>query len=146
MILASCDRLVAAPIDLVWSLISTTEGLTEWMAVEATVDLRVGGRIRWVHDNGWVVAGTVREVTPMRRLAYTYGWEHGGFPVPLESSVVTIELTARGGVTELAIRHEGLTPEMADQHAAGWVMFVGRLADRAELLVPVMRSTAGGSQ
>jgi uncharacterized protein YndB with AHSA1/START domain len=146
VILASCDRLIAAPIDLVWSLISTSEGLTEWMAVEATLDLRVGGRIRWVHDNGWVVAGTVREVTPMRRLAYTYGWEHGGFPVALESSVVTIELTARGGVTELAIRHEGLTPEMADHHAAGWALFVGRLADRAELLVPVRRPTGGRSQ
>ena len=60
MILASCDRLIAAPIDLVWSLISTPEGLAEWMAVEASVDLRVGGSIRWVHDNGWVVAGTVR--------------------------------------------------------------------------------------
>ena len=80
MILATCDRVIAAPIDLVWSLISTPAGSTEWMAVEATVDLRVGGRIRWTHDNGWVVAGTVREVTPMRRLAYTYGWERGTFP------------------------------------------------------------------
>ena len=52
MMLAACDRLIAAPVDLVWSLISTSEGLREWMAVEATVDLRVGGVIRWVHDNG----------------------------------------------------------------------------------------------
>jgi uncharacterized protein YndB with AHSA1/START domain len=146
VILASCDRLVAAPVDLVWSLISTSEGLTEWMAVEATVELRVGGRIRWVHDNGWVVAGTVREVTPMRRLSYTYGWERGGFPVPLESSIVTIELTARGAVTELAIRHEGLTPEMAEQHSGGWAMFVARLADRAERLMPVGRPVGGTEQ
>lgn len=137
MILASCDRVVAAPVDLVWSLISTSEGLTEWMAVDASVDLRVGGRIRWVHDNGWVVAGTIEEVAPMRRLRYTYGWEHGGFPVPLESSVVTIELAARGSGTALSIRHEGLSPEMAEQHSGGWEMFVGRLARRAERSVPV---------
>jgi uncharacterized protein YndB with AHSA1/START domain len=137
MMLASCDRLIVAPVDLVWSLVSTPEGLREWMAVEASVDLRVGGTIRWVHDNGWVVAGTVREVVPMRRLTYTYGWEHGGFPVPLESSVVTIELTGRGATTELAIRHEGLTPEMAEQHSAGWRLFVGKLADRAERLLEV---------
>ena len=134
---ASCDRVIAAPVDLVWSLLSTADGLTEWRAVDATVDLRVGGSIRWVHDNGWTVAGTIREITPRRRLSYTYGWESGGFPVPLESSVVTIELTARGDATELSVRHDGLTPEMAVQHTEGWQMFVGRLARRAERLDPV---------
>jgi uncharacterized protein YndB with AHSA1/START domain len=134
--LAACDRSIAAPVDLVWSLISTATGLNQWMSVDATVDLRVGGSIRWEHDNGWVVAGTIREVTPMRRLSYTYGWERGGFPVPLESSVVTIELTARGGVTDLTIRHDGLTPAMAEQHTVGWQMFVGRLADLAESAEP----------
>lgn len=137
MILASCERLIAAPVDLVWSLVSTADGLREWMAVEASVDLRVDGTIRWVHDNGWIVAGTVLDVVPMRRLRYTYGWEQGGFPVPLESSVVTIELRARGTVTELTVRHEGLTPEMAEQHEGGWQMFVERLADRSERLVPL---------
>ena len=132
MIIAACDRLIAAPVDLVWSLVSTAEGLRQWMAVDATVDLRVGGEIRWVHDNGWVVAGTVREVVPMRRLSYTYGWEQGGFPVPVDSSVVTIELTARGVATELAVRHEGLTPDMAEQHTGGWRMYIDRLTERAE--------------
>ncbi len=141
--LASCDRVIAAPVDLVWSLLSTSDGLTEWMAVEATVDLRIGGSIRWVHDNGWTVAGTIREIAPMRRLSYTYGWESGGFPVPLESSVVTIELTARGDATELSVRHDGLTREMAVQHAEGWQMFVERLADRAERLDPVGSSGEG---
>ena len=133
MMIATCERSIAAPVDVVWSLVSTATGLNQWMSVEATVDLRVGGTIRWQHDNGWIVAGTIREVSPMRRLSYTYGWERGGFPVPLESSVVTIELTARGDVTDLAIRHEGLTPEMAEQHTGGWRMFVGLLAERAEL-------------
>ena len=143
MIIAACDRLIAAPVDLVWSLVSTVEGLRQWMAVDATVDLRVGGEIRWVHDNGWVVAGTVREVVPMRRHSYTYGWEQGGFPVPVDSSVVTIELTARGVATELAVRHEGLTPDMAAQHTGGWQMYVGRLAERAEH-APL--GDAGGTQ
>jgi uncharacterized protein YndB with AHSA1/START domain len=143
VILASCKRLIAAPVDVVWWLISTPAGLREWMAVEAVVDLRVGGAIRWVHDNGWVVAGTIREVVPMRRLSYTYGWEHGGFPVPIDSSVVTIELVARGAATEFAVGHSGLTPEMAERHTEGWQMFVGRLAERAERH-PI--SDAGGAQ
>jgi uncharacterized protein YndB with AHSA1/START domain len=145
MMLATRERLIAAPVDLVWSLISSSEGLREWMAVEATVDLRVGGGIRWVHDNGWIVAGTIRDIAPMRRLVFTYGWEEGGFPVPLESSLVTIELTARGAVTELTVRHEGLTAAMAEQHTGGWQMFIGRLAERAERLVPLDQDR-GGSQ
>ena len=146
MMIAECDRVIAAPIDLVWSLISTASGLTEWMATEAAVDLRVGGAIRWVHDNGWTVAGTIREIAPMRRLSYTYGWESGGFAVPLESSVVTIELTARGGVTEVSVRHDGLTSEMAEQHTGGWEMFIGQLADRAERLEPVGHTSEGAAQ
>lgn len=129
--IASCDRLIEAPVDLVWGLVSTPAGLNEWMSVEASVDLQPGGAIRWVHDNGWVVAGTIREVVPMRRLVFTFGWERGGFPVPLESSVVTIELGARGAVTELSVRHDGLTDEMATQHTGGWAMFVERLVERA---------------
>ena len=132
MIVAGCDRLIAAPVDLVWSLVSTADGLRDWMAVDAEVDLRVGGTIRWEHDNGWIVSGTVREVVPMRRLSYTYGWERGGFPVPIDSSIVTIELTARGAATQLTVRHEGLTPEMAEQHTGGWRMFVDLLAASAE--------------
>ena len=132
MNLASCDRTIAAPVDVVWSLLSTEAGLNEWMSVAAEVDLRPGGTIRWTHDNGWVVAGKFREIVPHRRLEFTYGWEEGGFPVSPGSSVVTIELEARGGATELRVRHTGLTPEMAEQHTEGWAMFVGGLALVAE--------------
>lgn len=135
MRIASCERSIAAPLDIVWSLLSSEDGFNRWMSVEAEVDLRVGGTIRWTHDNGWVVAGEFREIVPMRRLVFTYGWAHGGFPVPVGSSLVTIELTARGGITVVAVRHTGLTDEMAAQHEQGWTMFLGRLAERAE--VPV---------
>lgn len=96
MKLATCERVIAAPVDVVWRLISTADGLTEWMCEEASVDLREGGTITWRHDNGWVVAGKFREIVPMRRLAYTYGWAQGGFPVPLDLLVAAAESTASG--------------------------------------------------
>lgn len=116
---------------MVWALVSTAQGLTEWMAESAELDRRPGGVIRWTHDNGWVVSGEVREVVPMRRLVFSYGWEQGGFDVPVGSSVITIELEAAGGSTEVRVRHDGLTPEKAEQHAAGWEMYIGHLARSA---------------
>jgi uncharacterized protein YndB with AHSA1/START domain len=130
VILATCDRVVDAPVDVIWPLISTAEGLNEWMSVVAEVDLRTGGTIRWTHANGWVVAGELLEIVPHRRLVFTYGWESGGFPVPVGSSVVTIELDPLGAATRVRVRHEGLSPSMAEQHTKGWAMFVDRLAVR----------------
>ena len=129
MILATCERIIAAPLDLVWELVSTAEGLGRWMAVEATVELRPGGAIRWVHDNGWVVAGEIREVVPPTRLVFSYGWERGGFPVPVGSSDVTIELTPEpSGVTRFSVRHRGLpSEEEAERHTGGWALFADRL-------------------
>jgi uncharacterized protein YndB with AHSA1/START domain len=129
--LASCDRTIAAGVDVVWDLVSTADGLRRWMAVEAEVELVPGGRITWRHDNGSVVAGEVVEVVPTRRLVFTYGWAEGGFPVPVGSSVVTIELEPDGSGTRVCVRHEGLAPEMVERHTEGWTIFVDRLADVA---------------
>ncbi len=139
MNIAACDRIVDAPVDIVWRLVSTPDGLTEWMAASAEVDLRPGGTIRWTHDNGWIVAGEVCEVVPLRRLVFTYGWERGGFPVPVGSSVVTIELTAIGESTEVRVRHEGLTAAMSDRHSRGWAIFADRLAGQASSIARGVR-------
>ncbi|MEZ5079217.1 MAG: SRPBCC domain-containing protein [Thermoleophilia bacterium] len=128
MNLATCDRTIDAPVDIVWTLLTSADGLNAWMSVASEVDLRPGGSIRWTHDNGWVVAGTIQEIVPMRRLVFTYGWETGGFPVPIDSSVVSIELTALGDLTHVSVRHDGLTEPMAQQHAQGWERFMDRLA------------------
>lgn len=69
---------------------------------------------------------------PRRRLVFTFGWEQGGFPVPLGSSTVVIELEALGESTRVSVRHDGLTTAMAEQHTHGWVMFVDQLASTAE--------------
>jgi hypothetical protein len=73
MRIAACDRTIAAPVDVVWRLLTTVDGLNRWMSVEAEVDLRVGGVIRWRHEEGHTVAGEIRDVVPMRRLVLTYG-------------------------------------------------------------------------
>ncbi len=132
MILAECDRTIAAPVDVVWRLLTTAEGLAGWMAAEASVDLRPGGVITWRHDNGEVVEGEVREVVPMRRFVFTYGWATDFLPVPPGSTLVTIELDASPTHTTVSVRHAGLGAELAARHTEGWTYFIEQLAARAE--------------
>ena len=132
--LATCERTIDAPVDIVWDLVTTAAGLTTWMAVEASVDPTPGGAITWRHDNGEVVEGVVVEVVPMRRFVFTYGWATGFLPVPPGSTTVTIEFESIANATRVSLRHTGLSAELADRHAAGWAHFVGRWADRAEEL------------
>lgn len=132
MILAECDRMIAAPVDVVWRLLTTADGLNQWMSVEATVELEPGGAITWRHDDGNVVEGEIREVVPMRRFVFTYGWATGLFPVAPGSTEVTIELDAGPTATRVSVRHTGLTADMARQHTEGWTHFIARLAERAE--------------
>ena len=130
--LAACDRMVEAPVDVVWDLVSTSDGLTRWMAVAAEVRLEPGGQIRWRHDNGWVVAGEVLEVVPHRLLRFTFGWEEGGFPVPVGSSEVRIELESLGPRTRVRVVHADLAEDMTAPHTEGWAMFLARLAETVE--------------
>ena len=48
-----------------------------------------------------------------------------------KESVVTIELTARDGKTELTLKHEGLPSEaLAEDHRGGWTGFLDSLVER----------------
>jgi uncharacterized protein YndB with AHSA1/START domain len=132
VILAECDRTIGAPVDVVWRLLTTADGLNDWMSVDATVELVPGGVITWRHEDGNVVEGEVREVVPMRRFVFSYGWATGFLPVAPGSTEVTIELDAGPTTTHVRVRHAGLTEEMATKHTEGWTFFVGRLAERAE--------------
>lgn len=129
--LVDLDREIGASVDVVWPLISTAHGLTRWMATTAEIDLRPGGRVRWEHDNGWIVAGEVIEVVPFRRLVITYGWEVGELPVPPGSTTVTISLRGLGDRTVVSVRHEGLDEVLAHRHTEGWTHFIGELAREA---------------
>lgn len=75
--------------------------------------------------------GAFREVVPVHRLAYTFGWE-GGQEVPPGSSLIEIDLIERDGGTLLRMTHSGLpTEEQAAAHATGWAHYLGRLTAAA---------------
>ena len=122
---------IAAPPATVFAFLTDPEKILSWMGAEVTTEANPGGLylVKGVGgDRGRVVRGEFREVVPVHRLAYSFGWE-GREAVPPGSSLVEIDLIDRDGGTLLRMTHSGL-PD-ADQvagHDKGWAHYLGRLA------------------
>jgi len=123
------ERRLAAPPQRVFAAWTDPAQVKQWAAPGpmacsvAEVDLKVGGRYRIAMsgpDGGEHVAvGEYREVVPNRRLVYTWRWE--SWRASHQDSLVTVEFTADGTGTLLALTHSALPDEDAvTQHGMGW--------------------------
>ena len=121
---------IAAPPATVFAFLTDPEKILNWMGAEATTEPHPGGLylVKGVGPRASVVRGSFREVVPVHRLAYSFGWE-GGQEVPPGSSLVEIDLIERNGGTLLRFAHSGL-PNAAQcaAHEKGWAHYLGRLA------------------
>ena len=127
-------KLKATP-EKVWRALTQPEALKQWMGPDdafkvpvAETDVRVGGRYHIVmkspdgeeHD----VSGVYREIAANRKLVYTWAWKS----TPERESLVTFELRAADGGTELTLKHEQFADEEArDKHQQGWAGCLARL-------------------
>jgi uncharacterized protein YndB with AHSA1/START domain len=127
-------KLKAAP-EKVWRALTQPQALKQWMAPDdafkipvAEADVRVGGRYHIVmqspdgeeHD----VSGVYRTIEPNRKLVYTWAWKS----TPERESLVTLELRAADGGTELTLKHEQFADDEArDKHQHGWTDCLARL-------------------
>lgn len=122
---------VPAPPAAIFALLTDPEKILRWMGTEAKTELQPGG-IYLVNVTGTRVArGSFREVVPVHRLAYSFGWE-GNEGVPPGSSLVEIDLIEQSDGTLVRLTHTGLpTAEECEGHAKGWAHYLGRLTDVA---------------
>jgi len=125
---------IDAPPATVFAFLTDPEKIVSWMGVEATTEAHPGGLylLKGVAgDRARVARGAFREVVPVHRLAYTFGWE-GGQEVPPGSSLVEIDLIERDGGTLLRMTHSGLPNEaQCASHNRGWQHYLGRLTTAA---------------
>jgi uncharacterized protein YndB with AHSA1/START domain len=121
---------IAAPPATVFAFLTDPEKILSWMGAEATTEAHPGGLylVKGVGGRANVVRGAFREVVPVHRLAYSFGWE-GNEEVPPDSSLVEIDLIDRDGGTLLRVTHSGLrNAAQRANHDRGWVHYLGRLA------------------
>ena len=122
---------IAAPRASVFAFLTDPEKIVQWMGSEAVTEMHPGGLYLLKGVGSATARGTFREVVPVHRLAYTFGWE-GNDEVPPGSGLIEIDLIEHDGGTLLRMTHSGLpTEEQAAAHATGWAHYLGRLTAAA---------------
>ena len=124
------ETYIAAPPATVFAFLTDPEKILSWMGTEATTEAHPGGLylVKAVGEHARVARGEFREVVPVHRLAYSFGWD-GSEVVPPGSSLVEIDLIDRDGGTLLRMAHSGLpNAEQCAGHDRGWAHYLGRLA------------------
>jgi uncharacterized protein YndB with AHSA1/START domain len=119
---------IAAPPATVFAFLTDPDRIVSWMGVEATTEAHPGGLYFLKVRDDRVARGEFREVVPVHRLAYSFGWE-GSEEVPPGSGLVEIDLVDRDGGTLLRMTHSGLpTVDQCARHGEGWAHYLARLA------------------
>ena len=119
-----------------FAFLTDPDKIVQWMGTEATTEVHPGGMYLLKGVGSATARGTFREVVPVHRLAYSFGWE-GNEEVSPGSSLIEIDLIEQDGGTLLRMTHSGL-PNAATQasHGKGWAHYLGRLTEAAAVAIP----------
>jgi uncharacterized protein YndB with AHSA1/START domain len=112
---------IEAPPEKVWRALTDPDQVREYMhGTNLATDWVVGDPITWSGEwqgKSYVDKGTVLEVDPGRRLAYTHWSPMGGSAdQPENYHTVSIDLTPEGSQTKLTLRQDN-NPSQADADA-----------------------------
>jgi len=125
-------RRFAAPRERVYAAWSDGEQVARWFGPESVTctvhqwDARVDGQysLTMNHANGDTseLSGVFREVSPPKRLVYTWTWTWGGDGgMAGRETLLTLEFEEAGDETVLHLSHSLLLDEdFAQKHSMGW--------------------------
>jgi uncharacterized protein YndB with AHSA1/START domain len=125
---------VAAPRELVFSLLTDADGIGRWLTPVAYLEPAPGGEVElaFLNQNGTlsVIRGRVTEFAPPERVAYT--WHNPAWPFP--PLRVRFSLRPVPGGTEVLLVQWGFAGQPLERavHDEGWEHYLGRLAVAAE--------------
>ncbi|MBP1298145.1 uncharacterized protein YndB with AHSA1/START domain [Bradyrhizobium elkanii] len=122
---------IAAPAATVFAFLTDPQKIVSWMGLEAATETHPGGLyfLKGLgSDRSRAARGAFREVVPVHRLAYSFGWE-GSEEVPPGSSLIEIDLMEQDNGTLLRMTHSGLpNAAQCESHDKGWAHYMGRLS------------------
>lgn len=124
---------IDAPIERVWTAITTPSAMKEWFfGVDTEADWRPGGALVHRGEYGgkpYIDKGEIVEFDPPRRLVHTHWSDVSGLPdAPEYYQLVAWDLTERDGKTELVITERNLPSEAAAKTSEqGWTSALGAL-------------------
>jgi uncharacterized protein YndB with AHSA1/START domain len=122
---------IAAPRASVFAFLTDPDKIVQWMGTEATTEMHPGGLYLLKGVGSATARGAFREVVPVHRLAYSFGWEDSE-AMPPGSSLIEIDLFEQPNGTLLRLTHTGIpTADLCADHNAGWAHYLGRLAEVA---------------
>ena len=121
------ETLIDADPATIFAFLTDADRLVRWMGVAANLDPKPGGLFLVDVTNGDVARGEFKEVVPVSRLAYSFGWEKGDDLKP-GGSLVEIDLIPQATGTLVRMTHSGLPENLVAAHAKGWAHFYARLA------------------
>ncbi|HVP01552.1 MAG TPA: SRPBCC domain-containing protein [Solirubrobacteraceae bacterium] len=134
------ETVIAAPIDVVWGVLTDPGHIATWFADTAELDLRPGGAGRLVWTGRHTAELRVEQVDPPHRFSFRWESPSGTEPVSGNSLLVEFTLIADGEGTRLRVVESGLREldwsderksGYAEDHAEGWKTLLGRLAELA---------------
>jgi uncharacterized protein YndB with AHSA1/START domain len=128
---------IAAPPEAVFRFFVEPTLMARWIGCPLALDPRPGGVLRVELSSGATARGTYSEITPNRRIAFSWGWE-GRDDLPPGKSLVEIELEAKEGGTLVRLRHSGLAaaaepPFTRDDHGRQWSHYLERLQQQCAI-------------
>jgi uncharacterized protein YndB with AHSA1/START domain len=115
--------------ETIFAYLIDQDKLRRWMTIGGDMDPRPGGSFRFQMTSEDVAMGEYLEVTPPKKIVFSWGWAEEDAITKPGTTTVEITLAPDGDGTLVRLVHSGLpTKESADSHARGWEHYLDRLA------------------
>jgi len=123
----TCEVLVKAEPATIFALL-TDPDQQAWIGTDAKYELKPGGIYKVSVMGTHPALGAFTEVVPNEKIAFTFGWDQPGHPIPAGTTTVAITLIPEGEETRVRLVHSGLPDDAVSDHTQGWTTLLDRLA------------------
>lgn len=116
---------IEASLSEVWQLISTQDGMRQWMGPSIQIDMRIGGQYRLNNPQGnQEIYGEILEIIPLKKITLSWHESDSDWEGPTK---VTFQLEENSGAVRVNAIHEGFEKvskqgweRTYDEYEKGW--------------------------